>query len=158
MRNANPLVRVGSVNLERARTIDEILDLRRDLGRWMHRGLPHEWLDVEITMSQLKTLLVLYGMERASMGELADALGTGVSTVTGIVDRLVEHGLVVREEDPRDRRIVYGRPTAEGLALMDRLVIATRERLARLLTNLSDEDLATICAADRALVAAARGS
>jgi DNA-binding MarR family transcriptional regulator len=76
--------------------------------------------------------------------------------VTGIVDRLVEHGLVVREEDPRDRRIVYGRPTTDGLALIDRLVLATREQLAGLLATLSDEDLATICGADHALVAATR--
>ena len=146
------------MGVERARTIEEILDLNREIGRWMHRGLPREWLDVEITMPQLKTLLVLYGMERAAMGELAEALGTGVSTVTGIVDRLVDHGLVVREEDPRDRRVVYGLPTPEGLALIDRLMLATRERLAALLVNLTDEELMIVRAADLALVDAANRS
>jgi len=144
--------------VDRGQTINEILDLNRELGRWMHRGLPREWLEVEITMPQLKTLLVLYGMERAPMGELAEALGTGVSTVTGIVDRLVDHGLVVREEDPRDRRVVYGIPTPQGLALIDRLVLETRERFTALLVNLSDEELMVVRTADLALVSAANRS
>src|SRR5947209_18278382 len=105
---------------ERERLVAEYLELQRGVGRLIHRGMPGEWLETEVTMSQLKTLMVLYGLGQATMGELADALGTGVSTVTGIVDRLVEHGLVVREEDPRDRRVVVGHPTSDGLALVDR--------------------------------------
>jgi len=126
---------------ERERLVGEYLDLNRDLGRRIHRGMPREWLETEITMPQLKTLMVLYGMGQATMGELADALGTGVSTVTGIVDRLVDHGLVVREEDPRDRRVVVGHPTGEGLALIDRLLTATRDSLGRVLGQLSLDEL-----------------
>lgn len=121
--------------------IDRVLDLNVEISRQIHRGVPREWIETEVTMPQFKTLILLYGMGQATMGELADALGTGVSTVTGIVDRLVEHGLVLREEDPRDRRVVVGRPTAEGIEVVDRVVVAARDRVRQILVRLSFEDL-----------------
>ena len=125
--------------------------------REIHRGMPHEWLDTEITMPQFKTLMVLFGMNQATMGELAEALGTGVSTVTGIVDRLVDQGLVAREEDRHDRRVVVGRPTAKGLALVDRLMVATRELTTRALKRLSPEDLVRVAEGVRLLCQASAG-
>src|SRR6185437_11800346 len=127
---------------ERTRVIQAILDVYQDLGRAMHRDWPREWLDVcDITMPQMKSLFCLYGMRKASMGELAEALGTGVSTITGIFDRLIDHGLVTREEDPHDRRVVVGRLTPAGDALVDRLHITARDRLSRVLDQLTLEEL-----------------
>src|SRR4051812_50142198 len=42
--------------------------------------------------------------ERASMGEVADALGLSRAAVTSTVNRLVAEGLVVRERSQEDRR------------------------------------------------------
>ncbi len=140
---------------ERERLVAQILDLHRDFARQLHRRMPQEWLAAGLTMPQLKTLLVLYGMEKASMGELAEALGTGVSTVTGIVDRLVEQGLVVREEDPTDRRVVVGRPTAAGITMVDRLLLAARDRLGQILSQLTVEELRVVAQGSRILCNAA---
>ena len=139
------------VSCERERLIQEFLDLNREMMREFHRGLPFEWLSTEVTMPQFKTLMVLYGMEQAPMGDLAEALGTGVSTVTGIVDRLVEHGLVAREEDRRDRRVVVGRPTSEGIALVDRLLGAARERMRQSVGRLTIDEIRLVHAAARLL-------
>ena len=57
--------------------------MQREIMREIHRGIPYEWLETEITMPQFKTLMVLYGMEQASMGELAEALGTGCRQLQG---------------------------------------------------------------------------
>jgi DNA-binding MarR family transcriptional regulator len=124
--------------------MNHVLDLNREIARECQRGLPREWIETDVTMPQFKTLMVLYNLEQATMGELAEALGTGVSTVTGIVDRLVEHGLVGRDEDPRDRRVVVGRPTPRGIALVDRLMNAVRDRVGQVLARLSDEELAEV--------------
>jgi DNA-binding MarR family transcriptional regulator len=132
---------------EREQLIGEVITLYRDVGRELHRWLPREWLENELTMPQYKTMLVLYCTERASMGALADTLGTGVSTVTGIVDRLVEHGLVTREEDPADRRVVVGRLTPAGAALVDRLILATRGYLTRVIETLSNDELRLVAEA-----------
>jgi DNA-binding MarR family transcriptional regulator len=141
---------------ERGRLIGEILDHNREIMREIHRGIPHQWLETEVTMPQFKTLMVLYGMGEATMGDLAEALGTGVSTVTGIIDRLVEHGLVLRVEDPRDRRVVVGRPTEAGVTLVDRLIGAARERMGLVLNRLSSDEIRHVAVCTRLLHHAAQ--
>lgn len=126
---------------ERERLIAEIVELRRDTERAVHRGMSLDWFEADITMPQFKTLCVIYNKGRASMGELAEALGTGVSTVTGIVDRLVDHGLVSREEAPYDRRVVVGRLTAKGLSAVERSYLAAQDRQISLLSQLSLDEL-----------------
>jgi DNA-binding MarR family transcriptional regulator len=149
------IARPEQLDGECQRLIADILDLNREIVREIHRGIPHEWLETEVTMPQLKTLMVLYGMDQATMGELAEALGTGVSTVTGIIDRLVEHGLVQRVEDPRDRRIVVGRPTAAGVALVDRLLGAARDQMRRFLERLDPAQIHLVAESTRLLHRAA---
>jgi DNA-binding MarR family transcriptional regulator len=46
--------------------------------------------------------------------DLAQALGVGLATVTGLVDRLVARGLIERVEDATDRRIRRAKLTAAG--------------------------------------------
>jgi DNA-binding MarR family transcriptional regulator len=143
------------VTNERERLCTQILDLYGDMTRHLHRGFPRELVDTEVTMPQFKTLSVLYNGP-ATMGELAEYLGTGVSTVTGIVDRLVEHGLVVREEDRRDRRVVVGRLTAVGVEVVDRIILAARSRLGRVLDELTVDDLQQLVRSCEALRDGAR--
>jgi DNA-binding MarR family transcriptional regulator len=130
--------------VERDRLIEHVLELQLDISRQAHRCVPREWIETEVTMPQMKTLMVLYGMGEATMGELADALGIGVSTVTGIVDRLVEHGLVARAEDPRDRRVVVGRLTKTGCEVIDRVVVMHRDRMRRILEQLTTEEIGLV--------------
>src|SRR5439155_25445980 len=69
------------------------------------------------------------------------------SALTGIVDRLVDQGLVIREEDPHDRRVVVGRLTPAGVELGDRLAVAARDRMSRVLGQLSLDELRQVAAA-----------
>jgi DNA-binding MarR family transcriptional regulator len=46
------------------------------------------------------------------MSEVAERMGTTASTASGVVDGLVQRGLVDRVEDPADRRQVLVRATA----------------------------------------------
>lgn len=50
-------------------------------------------------------------------GELAELLHDHPSTLTGVIQRLVEHGFVVRKSDPADRRRVLLDLTDAGRAL-----------------------------------------
>ncbi len=129
---------------ERERMLELTLTRQREFMRFMRRNMPTDWLSAEITMSQFKTLVVLYELGHATMGELADALGIGVSTVTGLVDRLVDHHLVVREEDPSDRRVVVGRLTPEGNALVDRLCMGASDRFKTVIDELSLDELCLV--------------
>jgi DNA-binding MarR family transcriptional regulator len=72
----------------------------------------------DLPMGQARTLLHLTLVGRRRMGELADDLGVKVPTVTRMVDRLVEKGLVAREAFEDDRRVVHvcATPAGEDLA------------------------------------------
>ena len=54
-----------------------------------------EFLEIDITMPQAKVLYLLTAGD-LHMSELVARLGVTLPTVSGIVDRLVEHGLVGR--------------------------------------------------------------
>ncbi|HLH27086.1 MAG TPA: MarR family transcriptional regulator [Chloroflexota bacterium] len=137
----------------RARLTSRVLDLQTDLYRSLRPS--REWFEVDLTMSQLKVMLLLSADGSASMSRLAGALGVSLATATGIVDRLVEHGLVRRDQDPHDRRLVLCRPTPRGLALTERLQQAGASSLAPLLRHLSVADLRVVAAGLEILCGAA---
>jgi DNA-binding MarR family transcriptional regulator len=122
---------------------DDSLRLARLVRRTLHAADIASWCAVDLTMPQLKTVLLADSPAGASHGEIARALGVGVSTVTGIVDRLVEHGLVERHTAPEDRRLSRVRITPAGEDLLDRLWASRVQRLGQALAALSPEDRAT---------------
>ena len=74
-------------------------------------------------MQQLKVLtMIAIDPERATGHELAAQLNVSVATMSGLVDRLVEHGMVTRGEDPSDRRVRRLTVTAEGSATIRSLL------------------------------------
>jgi DNA-binding MarR family transcriptional regulator len=127
---------------ERAQLLKQVLDLQAELSRLLRPA--REWLEVDLTMSQFKVLFLLYTDGSASMGQLAGSLGVTLSTVTGIVDRLVEHGVVQREEHPQDRRLVLCRLTSQGFDTVEGLYEAGRNRFRALVEDLSPSDLRTV--------------
>jgi DNA-binding MarR family transcriptional regulator len=76
------------------------------------------WSEDGLTMPQIRLLWVLRDDDGLPVGALAEHLGVNPSTITGHVDRLARQGLVRREEDPSDRRIVRNFLTEEGQAIV----------------------------------------
>lgn len=82
------------------------------------------------------------GSERCSLTELVERMQLAASTVTELVHRAEDTGLVSRVLDPANRRIVYVRLTADGehrLAGAVRELGPERRRLVALLTALGAE-------------------
>jgi DNA-binding MarR family transcriptional regulator len=98
-------------------------------------------------------LLVFEGPQLS--GSLAQALGVTPSTVTGLCDRLLERGLVRREEDSTDRRCTRVFATDKGHTLVTEHFSSTREQLRRILENLSTSQRAVVGQALEALLSAA---
>src|SRR5215207_9891605 len=105
-----PIAEEPRMNEDREGLVARVLDLQASLYRYLRPA--REWLEVDLTMPQLKVLLILYSESGTPMGHLAASLGVTLSTATGIVDRLVERGLIVRHESPQDRRLVLCQLTA----------------------------------------------
>jgi DNA-binding MarR family transcriptional regulator len=113
------------------------------------------WGDLDLTMSQLKTIMLLVETGGLTGRDLAEKMGIGPSAVTALVDRLVQRQYVRREEDRADRRVSWARPTSKATELFERLHATHRERLAELLVTLSFEDLALVAQAISTLERAA---
>jgi len=64
-----------------------------------------------------------------------------VATMSGLVDRLVEHGMVTRGEDPADRRVRPLSVTPEGNATIRSLLSSSGTMPTPVLRRLSLEDL-----------------
>ncbi|MBB3083588.1 MarR family winged helix-turn-helix transcriptional regulator [Geodermatophilus sabuli] len=93
--------------------------------------------------------------ERATMGELAEALGLSRAGVTSTVGRLVAEGLVIRERTAGDRRLLHARLTPEGRARVAAAAPTHDGLVAHLLTLLGD-DAAVVTDALARVSAAAR--
>jgi DNA-binding MarR family transcriptional regulator len=129
------------VDEERDSLIEYVLSLNRRFDQNLHVEWGREWAEVDLTMPQLKVLFLVGAGNGVNMTNLARALGMTLSTLTGVVDRLTNQGLVRRQDDAHDRRVVLLYPTEAGTALMGRLVEAGRARLRLILERLGLEDL-----------------
>ena len=118
-----------------------------------------EFLGIDVTMSQAKVMHVARLQPDISMSALAAELEVGPSAITGLVDRLVEHGYLARREDPADRRQQLVSLTPAGRDTVDRLREFSVGHVRPLLGRLSRQELAAlhtgITALDREALAAA---
>jgi DNA-binding MarR family transcriptional regulator len=93
--------------------------------------------------------------ERATMGEVAEAVGLSRAGVTSTVNRLVADGLVLRERAGGDRRLLHARLTAAGRERVKEAAATHDELVAHSLSLLGD-DAATVTDALARVSAAAR--
>ncbi|WP_166533433.1 MarR family winged helix-turn-helix transcriptional regulator [Blastococcus xanthinilyticus] len=77
--------------------------------------------------------------QRASMGEVAEAVGLSRPGVTSTINRLVAQGLVLRERGAGDRRLLHARLTPAGLERVTAARETHDELVAHLLTLLGDD-------------------
>jgi len=92
------------------------------------------------TFMQFQVLRSLRDHPDIGLTELADLILIGNSTTSGVVDRLVKSGLVLRKRLESDRRSVTISLTAKGDELQEQMEHAYMERLAPL-NQLSDKDI-----------------
>jgi DNA-binding MarR family transcriptional regulator len=97
-----------------------------------------------VTASQGGTILSLPAKKTLSMNELSAVAGVDNSTMTRMVDQLVEKGLVYRQADEKDRRLVRIGLTPAGQKLQKELAGALAGFYAASLEGIPDEERQTI--------------
>ncbi len=93
-----------------------------------------------ISMSQMATLFQISRRGRLAVSDIGDDLGVSNAAASQLLDRLVQQGLVLRSENPEDRREKQLVLTDEGRKL---LLESTRSRqswLERLAATLTPEE------------------
>ena len=104
------------------------LDLKKQLisqlvesSRFLRNYIDHRAKSRGTTRAQWIVLFRLRDQEGLSQVDLADVLELQPISLVRLLDRLVEHGLVERRSDPRDRRANRLFLTANGRQLADDL-------------------------------------
>lgn len=110
-------------------------------GSYMRRGHRPPLAHLELTLAQLECMRTIGHLGSPSMTELSRAMHLRPSTVTGLVDALIEHDQVERLNDPEDRRVVRVRLTDRGARERKRHLDRARRRMMALLADLEDDDL-----------------
>ena len=92
-----------------------------------------------ISNTHLHVLFLLEGEGPLPMSRLAEMLDVSLPNVTGIVDRMVERGLVERGRDTDDRRIVTVSATEGGREAVEEIDQIRRRALGSVLERLTPE-------------------
>ena len=98
-----------------------------------------------ITLARFDLLAQLErGVDGLKMSELSKRLMVSGGNVTGLTDELEKEGLVVREDDPADRRACTVKLTPAGRALFARMAAVHEQWVIELLAGLNDPEKAQI--------------
>ena len=99
-----------------------------------------------ISLSQFNILRILRGArpKAVKISEIAERMVNRDPDVTRLVDRLIKQGLVRRERDGDDRRVVLVEISAAGLALLARLDAPVLESTAAAMAGLNSQQLRTL--------------
>ena len=118
------------------RMIELLPQLIRGLAQYEHNYLSRG----EITLPQLWVLEYLSRHGSSPMNGLAQFLKISKPAATGLVDRLIAQGLVRREEDKHDRRVVRVRITAKGRRIISNIWKQKRNTLVKVFGQISPSD------------------
>lgn len=112
------------------------------------------WAELGLTTTQLRVLFLVRAAPGVTAGELASRLGVTPPTISGIVDRLVKLGLMRREDDEADRRLVRNQLTEQGEAACGRFGRGIEIFIRRLLVEMNHADLEAFMVGLKAFVKA----
>ena len=142
--------------MENSQSLDQVLRAWAEV--FMHRSMHDFWHFMKhsgLSMSQLSVLLRLHYHHACGVSEIGEHLGVTNPAASQLIDRLVNLGLLERNEDPSDRRIKNISLTPRGIALVQEGIAARQRWLQALTAALSAEEQAAIIQALTTLTEAA---
>ena len=132
------------MTVSREEVVAAIEDLLREIARGYLKPSHAPPTDLDVTVGQMHCTRAIGRLGNPTMSELADSLRLHPSTVTTLVDALVERGLVERRDDADDRRVVRVALTEKGKRRRAKHREAMRASLRELMGEIEDEDLRRI--------------
>ncbi len=96
-----------------AAPFEQVVAAYRTLARLRQASLMSTWVNLNLTLAQVRVLFVLLNEDAVTVGQVAERLGIGM------IDQVLQMGLVERMEAPHDRRckVVKLTPRGEEMAL-----------------------------------------
>jgi DNA-binding MarR family transcriptional regulator len=94
-----------------------------------------------VSLPQLHILMMVLERERMTVSEIASLLNISTPSASAIVDRMEEHGLVTRQRDEIDRRVVHVAISDHGRGAVDGFMGMQRDNVRRMLGTMTLEEL-----------------
>jgi MarR family transcriptional regulator, lower aerobic nicotinate degradation pathway regulator len=116
--------------------LDELRDALAQMSFTLMAVLTEVAAEHDLSLTQLRVLGILRDRE-PTMAELASFTGLERSTISGLIDRAVQRGLVVRTADPHDGRSVRVTLTESARILVPQITTAIGVRIERLTSRLN---------------------
>lgn len=85
-------------------------------------------------------IYALFKKPRMTMADISKRIHKDKSTVTALVDKLVRLGIVTKERDGEDTRVVYVALTGKGMELEPIFESISQEMLDLFYSNISEEE------------------
>jgi len=130
-------------------------DHKDELRLWLRLFTCKEMIEAEVRRRLRETFDVtlprfdlMAQLDRApkamTLGELSQRMMVSNGNVTGLVDRLVDQGLVSRQPSPKDRRAQLVTLTAQGRRFFRAMARTNGDWIGEMFTDLSSSDIETL--------------
>ncbi|MBT9152633.1 MAG: putative HTH-type transcriptional regulator YusO [Firmicutes bacterium] len=120
--------------------VEDVERLLRTVGQIIKKRGREILSDFEITPPQFDALLILIQNGVLTIGELGEKMYLACSTATDLVDRMERNGLVMRERDALDRRVIRLRVLDRGHQMLAEVMAARKRYLSEVLVKVSPEE------------------
>ena len=141
----------------------ELARLLSELAVALYESAPHDRARTRaagsdtLTGRQMEAVVFLSHRRSATMGEFADGLGISRAAASELVTRLAEKGVVAREADPADRRVVSIRLAGSAEKVANDVLGGWRTHLDAVFARYPDIDPDTLIAFLSALIDRLKG-
>ncbi|MGD8814105.1 MAG: MarR family transcriptional regulator [Anaerolineales bacterium] len=132
-------------------TADPFIDI---LGEWMEISRRHSMRSIlryarasGLSMSHLSAILHTQRIGSCGVTEIGEHLGVTSAAASQMLDRLVQQGLVLRSEDPDDRRAKRIVLTEKGQRILEEGIRARQSWLNEVSLAFTDEEKEIITSA-----------
>ncbi|GGN96871.1 MarR family winged helix-turn-helix transcriptional regulator [Saccharibacillus kuerlensis] len=131
--------------------LHEIVDSFREVKQLFFQMMSEISCRFGVTGIQLMTLKTLRDRPEIGLGELAEHMRLGSSTVSGVIDRLVKAELVIRERPDHNRRAIVLKLSHKGEEVLQEANSAYRKYLSGI-KDLDPEELRIMLEAHRKII------
>ncbi|OGO37734.1 MAG: MarR family transcriptional regulator [Chloroflexi bacterium RBG_16_57_11] len=125
------------------RTLDTFIKLTRCINALLAR-LAERGTIGDLTPSQFAVLEALYHLGSMTQGEISAKVLKSVSNMTTVIDNLERDGLVRRERDHHDRRVIHIHLTETGISILEEVFPRHVNALVDEFSVLSDGEQETL--------------
>jgi len=119
---------------------DRINEIMPVMMKEFSRRQASELLRGKVTLTQILILEFLERQGSTKMTDIARFMKVSTAAATGIVERLVKSGYVIRTFQEGDRRIVRIKINPRGLELVKRVALDRHKMLISIFGKVSDQD------------------